>query len=521
MKKLNSFTINSLIVSGFKCFAGARTFDFGDTTFITGQNGIGKSSIADAIAFAVTGQPFFGDKSSDRLGNPECDAINATMVFTDEAGVRHELSRCRKNNKMTVTMDGYDIRQADLNEIFGERDVFLSIFNPLYFIERLAEDGKPLLEKLLPPISHEQTLAGLSEWSRTLLENERLSSPQTYLQNRRAEIRELEDALVYQQGQDDLIQKQIREKELLLAEYMQQADERELTSADGSLSGQIKELARRLDGRKAEQYQSQYAGPIAEMNAELKTLYDGHKRFATLRQEGKCPVCLQPTENSESIQSVVAGIVTTGRALKVQLAEAEELDTKTKTVFEQFKTDDVAQMEDELAILRDRYDKTQRLLDVIEELQVWLAENSAPSTEKANAINEKIQNKKTLVTAAVDYIAKRAELTFAGLKMNRVSISLYDVIKKTGEVKDTFKFTYDGRSYRWLSLSEKIRAGLEVSELIKSLTKRCYPTFIDNGESVTVIDNVRPSGQVLYVKVIHGAPLTVKAKESTQALKAA
>lgn len=520
MKKLNGFTIRRLVISGLKCFGNAQTFDFGETTFITGRNGSGKSSIADAIAFLITGQPFFGDQSSDRLRNPDFDSVDVSMEFTDDEGASHTLYRSRKNSKMSVSLDGYPVKQADLNEIFGERDVFLSIFNPLYFIEELADNGKALLEKLLPPVPHEQVLAVLSNQMRVLLENERLSSPQTYLQNRRSEIRELEDALVYQQGQDDLLARQIREKELILAEYMQQADERSLT-ADGSLAGQIKELERQLDARKAEQYQSQYDQTIAEMTAELNTLYAGHARFAKLKQEGKCPTCQQSTDDSEPIRVTLSEIVEKGRTLKAQLTEAEALNAQTKAVFEQFKADDVARMEDELTALRERYDNTQRLLDVIEELQVWMAENSTPSTEKTDAINEKINEKKALVDAVIAYITKRAELTFSGLKMNRVSISLYDVIKKTGEVKDTFKFTYEGRSYRWLSLSEKIRAGLEVSELIKTLTGRCYPTFIDNGESVTVIDNVRPSGQVLYVKVIHGAPLTVTVKENTQAAQAA
>ena len=63
------------------------------------------------------------------------------------------------------------------------------------------------------------------------------------------------------------------------------------------------------------------------------------------------------------------------------------------------------------------------------------------------------------------YMSKRAEMTFSKLSMNRVQISLYDVVKTTGELKDVFRFTYNGRRYDRLSLSEKIRAGAEVSEL--------------------------------------------------------
>ncbi len=52
------------------------------------------------------------------------------------------------------------------------------------------------------------------------------------------------------------------------------------------------------------------------------------------------------------------------------------------------------------------------------------------------------------------YMSKRAELTFSKLALNRVKISLYDVVKTTGELKDVFRFTYNGRRYDRLSLSE-------------------------------------------------------------------
>ena len=91
--------------------------------------------------------------------------------------------------------------------------------------------------------------------------------------------------------------------------------------------------------------------------------------------------------------------------------------------------------------------------------------------------------------------------------------SLYKVnatVASTGEVKDTFKFTYNGRRYDWLSLSEKIRAGMEVSELMKRLTGRNYPQFVDNMESVDDLSNVRPTGQVIMAKCVSKAELSVR-----------
>ena len=104
----------------------------------------------------------------------------------------------------------------------------------------------------------------------------------------------------------------------------------------------------------------------------------------------------------------------------------------------------------------------------------------------------------------------RSYITFSQLKMNRVEISLYDVVKSTGEVKDTFKFIYSGRRYDRLSLSEKIRAGMELSELIKRLTGRNYPVFVDNMESVDDLANVRPTGQIIMAKCVSNAPLQVR-----------
>ena len=54
---------------------------------------------------------------------------------------------------------------------------------------------------------------------------------------------------------------------------------------------------------------------------------------------------------------------------------------------------------------------------------------------------------------------------------------------------------------------------MEVSELIKRLTGRNYPVFVDNMESVDDLANVNPSGQVFIARCVRGAELAVKALE--------
>ena len=151
-----------------------------------------------------------------------------------------------------------------------------------------------------------------------------------------------------------------------------------------------------------------------------------------------------------------------------------------------------------------------------------LSQQQAPDFERQiQEAEEQVKNLERKISEAILYISKRAEMTFSSLKMNRVAISLYDVVKSTGEVKDAFKFTFGGRSYDRLSLSEKIRAGMEVSELLKRLTGRNYPVFVDNMESVDDLANVRPTGQVIMARCVSGAELSVRPVFPQQSAQAA
>ncbi len=589
MKKIQSFQITGMTIAGFKSYEEPTNLVFGNPTVITGGNGRGKTSIADAIAFAVTGLPFFGERGIDRLHNETQPDVSITMNFVDEEGTAHVLTRTRHKSTMAILYDGYTIRQMDLTELFGEKDVFLSIFNPLYFIEELGEDGKNLLERHLPLISHEAVLAQLSDATRAALENEPLLSPDTYLKKKRADIRELEETIIYLQGQKDLKESQSKDwsqtveglstrrdalnrtlealeakrfdgldtkaMEQRLVELSARYDE---AARDGSpLDGEILGLERKLAARRAEQYQSPYTQAIAETNArlaELAALFNRDKQAFHACVPGEpCPTCrrLITEEALVEVRSVLEtsskATIAAGQEQRAQLNELNENDAKARAVFDQFQADDVAELEGQLAGLKVKKSEDSpaddlraqiqqltadleygnlseveyaRLKECREELRECAADLKAAQAAadqkpedfdgKIKAAQDKITALKKLIADVAIYVSERAKLTFSALKMNRVEISLYDVVKTTGERKDVFKFTYGGRRYDRLSLSEKIRAGMEVSELMKRLTGRNYPVFVDNMESVDDLNNVRPTGQVIMAKCVSGTPLAVR-----------
>ena len=164
----------------------------------------------------------------------------------------------------------------------------------------------------------------------------------------------------------------------------------------------------------------------------------------------------------------------------------------------------------ELECFKERAKALEAEIEVLTEQQgSSMGADVAPGIS-AEEINAEIVKKNELLTALSSYIAERVRQRFDHLDLNRVSISLYEVSKTTGEVRDVFKFNYEDRPYVILSLSEKIKAGLEVSDLLKKIAGINYPVVIAPGESVPVIDNVRPSGQTFISQVVKNEQLRVE-----------
>ena len=396
MKKIEQFQITGMTISGFKSYQEPTELVFGNPTTITGGNGQGKTSVADAIAFAITGQPFFGERGIDKLHNEVQPEISVSLRFVDETGVPHELTRTRHKSRMSIHYDGYEIRQMDLTDMFGERDVFLSIFNPLYFIEELGDEGKNLLEMYLPMIPHERVMSRLSDGVRAALEGVEILSPDSFLKMKREEVRKLEERMIYLQGQKDqastqaetrkqaaaalterynqlnaelkalsekqfagLDRAQMETKLAELTERYNQAVERADSNAE--INSQILALQEKLAQRRAEQYQSKYTQAMANIVAKVEEL---KKRYCRETQILKaftpgvfCPTCHRPVteqnlpEVQGELQKVIDAIVAEGREQQAQLKQLQELDGKTQATFDQFQAEDIIKMQDEIDTL--------------------------------------------------------------------------------------------------------------------------------------------------------------------------
>ena len=171
---------------------------------IFGHNAQGKSTIADAISYAITGVSFFGSNRMDRLRAPGKN-ISVELQIVDGEGQPHCLIRNRVGDNTDVFWDGQPIAAKDLNTVFAERDLFLAVFNPLYLIEVLGNKGRDLFERYMPEVPHEKVMEQLSEHNQSILAQNPFLSPEALVKQTRESIRELESTLTYCQGQQDLL----------------------------------------------------------------------------------------------------------------------------------------------------------------------------------------------------------------------------------------------------------------------------------------------------------------------------
>lgn len=609
VKPIKQFEISSLKVSGFKCFAEERSFSFGPMNAIFGHNAQGKSTIADAISYAITGVSFFGSNRMDRLRAPGKN-ISVELQIVDGEGQPHCLIRNRVGDNTDVFWDGQPIAAKDLNTVFAERDLFLAVFNPLYLIEVLGNKGRDLFERYMPEVPHEKVMEQLSEHNQSILAQNPFLSPEALVKQTRESIRELESTLTYCQGQQDLLRSQREQSGVLLADRqkelqdcrvrIQELESIRTTGFDGSdlkerladlyslheeyvreqaslpqtddLDAKFRDLTQKRAKREADVYHSQYAQALADTQKQINELgmeLARHRHILAGLQPGiRCPMCYQTVTQEtlpalkDEFEATIRRICAQGKELSGQLDELHGLDEKAREVFEAFRAQDIAMCNLELADIElrrqqavdavraeneRRQQKISEIREEIQNIELDLETGRLSSEEmvelecfkerakaleaeievlteqqgssmgadvapgiSAEEINAEIVKKNELLTALSSYIAERVRQRFDHLDLNRVSISLYEVSKTTGEVRDIFKFNYEDRPYVILSLSEKIKAGLEVSELLKKIAGINYPVFIDNGESVPVIDNVRPSGQTFISQVVKNEQLRVE-----------
>ena len=452
-----------------------------------------------------------------------------------------------------------EVPHEKVMEQLSEHNQSILAQNPFLSPEALVKQTRESIRELESTLTYcqgqQDLLRSQREQSGVLL-----ADRQKELQDCRVRIQELESIRTTGFDGSDL-KERLADLYSLHEEYVR--EQASLPQTD-DLDAKFRDLTQKRAKREADVYHSQYAQALADTQKQINELgmeLARHRHILAGLQPGiRCPMCYQTVTQEtlpalkDEFEATIRRICAQGKELSGQLDELHGLDEKAREVFEAFRAQDIAMCNLELADIElrrqqavdavraeneRRQQKISEIREEIQNIELDLETGRLSSEEmvelecfkerakaleaeievlteqqgssmgadvapgiSAEEINAEIVKKNELLTALSSYIAERVRQRFDHLDLNRVSISLYEVSKTTGEVRDVFKFNYEDRPYVILSLSEKIKAGLEVSELLKKIAGINYPVFIDNGESVPVIDNVRPSGQTFISQVV-------------------
>ena len=391
MEQITAIKITGLTLTNFRNHTETEHFDFGDLSYITGHNGTGKTTMAHAVCYALYGVSYYGEQKIERLMNENTNSLQVKLDFVDQKGSTHCIVRSRNGDKGSITYDGYTVNQSGIEQLFGDKNTFIAMFNPTYLAENMGSDGRDLILRHLKPVSKQDVLAEIPSFSAPLEDlNLDTNSPEQTLKDVRTEIRRAEQQLGMLEGQIQSIQETQQTAKQKLTQLRSEKETTEARIAElkakqfdglntedfgiqrdvltrklsaGSIEDPaVATLRGKLAEAKARVYTSKYAQAISEAQTEYRSLGKQYKalteRMQNLKIGDVCPTCLMSVTGANIDQyrsQLMAEIQRIGQQAKGVVERGKELtslDAKAKDTFEQFQADDIAKFRAELQALQ-------------------------------------------------------------------------------------------------------------------------------------------------------------------------
>lgn len=641
--------IKSLVVEGFKGYKERKVINFFDFTKVEGDNGLGKTSIGEAITWGFLGSNLWGnDKADGDLLNNSSKKMEVTIYFTD-GKTDYTLKRERKHSATYILLNNRTVKQSDITAMLRNKEIFLSIFNPEYFSSRGDKDGRDFLVSILPDIPKSDILSKIDEFSIDYIKEDLdliHANPNLYIKNKRAEVRELEKDLLFNEGVlsklvtntiigdlkvFDLSRLEMFEKELedlqIVNPELNNDEYRKLLEEKQNLETKIAVIKSKefikidtledyKDLNKLEKdisliEKDKYVisddenKKLYTLEAEYQALRDEYskKKNISLKEGDKCPTCRTSINHThlevlkEELNYELSYLADLGKDKAVELSnfkdsieskrksfetinkmKLKELKEKHDKILNKITETDKTNIsnqntfqvkkEESIKIIKDKISKIDNKIKFLEEthkselesrlnqinlrkvelkdeilalkkekaeidaynLEISFAkeklEKDLVEKDKILKENDKIIKKMGLYTNQVEVCKEYTGVKVRLLSdiihshLNDVTIELQKVIKSTGELKDAFDIKYKGVDFKNVSRSEKMKVGLEISNLIRNITNFNYPLFFDNAESITRYD--APKGvQVIEVRVVEGSTLSINSKDNKEQLSIA
>lgn len=490
---------------------------FGDLTKITGDNEEGKSSVLEIPTWTLYGTDTFGGKMDPAPTNYKYDHVLAeTLLEVD--GKQLKFGRGIEKGKATYYINDVPSKASDFDEIVKsliDKDLFLALFNPLYFFSLHWERQRELMLRYSPPPTQKEVFA---EMSRTApdqkLKDIKLNPQAEKLAElvKKHSLPQLEEIHKKNKNDKDTAHKKAQGRTETLEEQFRQLPEvpediDAIKAEYAKLLEEIKGLETKLELAEGPKRKlAVLGGTLENVRQQVAAARDRYMRVHGEEIDEECSTCKRPFDEAAKA-AAEANKEERKRPLREEHEKLVSRRKKLEAELAAVELVDVSELKEQINSLEQRKDATAEIIvnhNRRQSLQADLEKATADEAATLASRNESI----FILDAIKAYEAKAAELQAAKVQelFQMLTIRLFKE-QKNGDIKPDFVIDRDGKTPTQFSLSESIRAGLEVRDVISEQSGWIAPCFIDNKESIT--NYKAPRGQLITCQVVEDQPLKI------------
>ncbi|MEV2877801.1 AAA family ATPase [Paenibacillus larvae] len=500
-------TFKTLFLHNFKSHRDL-TVNFGEMTKITGDNTKGKSSILEAIPWLLYSVDVLGSKSDPTPINYEYDHTLVKLHFTvDEKDVL--LGRGIEKGKATYYINEVPAKAKEYEELVKslfDKDLFLSLYNPSYYFTLKWSEQRELLLRYVSTPANKEVFAQLpnqqTEKLAALVKKHSLADLEKIHRDNK---NKKDKAYIAAQSRTKTLQEQFDQQP-------QPIDIQAAKEKADKLTEQIKEIDKIIESAdENNQLINSIKNNIGSLMQRRDEMKEQYEKLKDERIEDICRVCKQPLQD-EARQAAEAEKQQRVDQFKEEYASVVEKRKKLEQDLEKYAYIGIS---DQLDQMREFERERMKLWEHIQENQKYaqLEQQLAKAKKDEEATLASLNESIFIIDAIKAFSAKEAEMMADKVQalFTTLSLRLFKTNKTDGEIKPDFEIEMDGKPYRKLSLSESIRAGLELRDVLSQQSEIIAPCMVDNAESITRFK--QPNGQLIVSRVVPGQELTIEMED--------
>ena len=500
---------NIFDVHNYKGLEDGFKVNFDDITYIIGDNAKNKTTIGSIPLWIFTGYNLYGSNKEQVANDKNFISKNtlASMTFIDNNGSEHTITRCKGKDNF-VMLDGIRTTQEVLVRFYKDVHSFICAYNPNYFRSMSLSKQRELLLRILPTISPVVAFNLLEDTEKEILENP-VVDIKGFCKAKREEMKELNSELERIKGNKDIYIDMAIKKEETFKEFDKAQELRNLENEYERIIINTEDIVNIEDLEK----------DIKKLNEKIKDNINIHlKELQTNQQKelkklknvdsetSTCPTCKQEIKNENLIKALKItykrNVNLYAEKIAILKKNTEELVEKRKIQlkkYEDMKNPEIQEKVEKVNALKEKIEILQKekleidLYNKEISINQNLIKNAKTQIENLDKLTEEIlskidkYNKQLKIVTRLNLLIIKEQMNQVKEYLNNVTIEFSRIDPETGEITDVYDVKYNGRSYEKLSKSYKIRADIEIANLINMVTEIKTPMFIDDVESITEI----------------------------------